>query len=109
MVKKGRITDEEKFIIKGMQLEGKEVSEIAEFIGRGEKTVAKYMIDVDSLEVEEEEDEEEKVQPLTVNQTNGKGDGGVLIMTGAESARIEKTKESRPENPAMAKFTFKMK
>ena len=114
MAKKGKLTQEEKYIIHGMQLEGKEPKEIAKFMDRTERVVLSNMIDVEDLAEDEDEDEEveetKAKDTLTINTTDGKGDNGVLVMTAAASAKADADYAAKQPDPTyMSKYTFKMK
>ena len=88
---KGKITTQEKYCIGKLKQDGKSITEVAEFLNRPESLVQKYY----EQEPETENHQKEKKRKTTffINKTSGKKEGGVSIMTEAQSSRSDDLKQ----------------
>jgi len=96
---KGKVTDQEVFIIKGMYSDGMSIKEISEELSRAESTIEKY-IDVKEPEPEPEAVAEQKEvdrseTTMFIKNTAGKNNSGISVMTDAESSRSDITRSKR--------------
>lgn len=99
---KGKVTDQEIFIMKGMYSDGMTIKEISDELSRAESTIEKY-IDVKEPEptpepvAEQEEDNYTNRADTTmfIKNSAGKNNNGVSIMTDAESSRSDMTRDRR--------------
>ena len=96
MTVKGKMNKTEKYCIEKMVAEGTEISEIAEFLGRTEKTVEKFASTL-SVAQTDERPKKNKNEALFVRNTVSKGNKGVSVMTESESTRGEKKKKRDPK------------
>jgi len=100
---KGRLTKSEKYIIEGMLKDKYSVGQIAEELGRTEKTVEKYQAVVraksrPSKKKAKKQDPPQmaRAKDLMVNETAAKKDSGVSIMTEGASARGDEKQAISP-------------
>lgn len=96
---KGKVTDQEVFIIKGMYSDGMSIKEISEELSRAESTIEKY-IDVKEPEPEPEPVAEQKEvdrseTTMFIKNTAGKNNSGISVMTDSESSRSDITRSKR--------------
>jgi len=94
-MKKGKMTQVEKYCVDNMAKEGESSQDIAEFLDRPVALVEKYMPELPA-------EEELKKRPSTkinktqfIRETAAKKEKAVSIMTGQESSRSEQTRSSR--------------
>ena len=100
---KGRLTKSEKYIIEGMLKDKHSVGQIAEELGRTEKTVEKYQAVVKAKLRPSKKKVKKKDPPkmakakdLMVNETALKKNSGVSIMTEGASARGDEKEAAAP-------------
>lgn len=112
---RGKLTQNEKYIIEGMKRDGVSPSDIASNIGRAKKTVQKHLDStVQQTKISNKkkqkttETKQATAKDLMVNRTVGKGESGVAIMTEAASSRGDESRErgapSRLSNGAIQKI-----
>ena len=102
-LKTGKITTEEKYIIKGMKAEGKGLSEIAKLLKRTEVSIKSYYEDKLDKKLEKVSNkpvlDENYVVRLTakdlmINETESGRKGSVAIMTEAASMKGDDSKDA---------------
>jgi len=104
---KGKVTEQEVFIMKGMYADGMTVKEISDELSRSEATIEKY-IDVKE-EVAEAEPEvnnytNRKGTTMFIRSSAAKNESGVTIMTDAESSRSDMLRAKRQSKIANTKL-----
>ena len=103
---RGKLTQNEKYIIEGMLKDKHTPEEIAKELGRTKKTVENYRSEIKRKATKQktkkaQKAKEAKSQPLTakdlmVNKTLAKKERGVSVMTEAASARGDGNQELTP-------------
>ena len=104
---KGKLTQNEKYVIEGMSKDKHTAGDIAKELGRTKQTIEKYQGEVKNRakkqkiksQAKEAKAKEEKVltaKDLMVHKTMVKKEEGVSIMTEAASARGDEEKGSAP-------------
>jgi len=98
---KGKVTEQEIYIMKGMYSDGMSVEDISKEMSRSEATIEKYL-DVKEEVVEAATDPEPKDNYTNRNNTTmfirnsaAKNNNGVTIMTDGESSRSDMTRGKR--------------
>lgn len=99
---KGKVTEQEIYIMKGMYSDGMSVEDISKEMSRSEATIEKYL-DVKEEAVEAEAEQTEQVDNYTnrkdttmfIRNSGAKRNNGVTIMTDAESSRSDITRSKR--------------
>jgi hypothetical protein len=112
---KGKVTEQEVFIMKGMYLDGMSFEQIAKEVSRSAATVEKYLSDVVSSEklpeddVSDEQDysdggyTDRKNTTMFIKNSAAKTRSGISIMTDAESSRSDMTRNKRVGGKAINK------
>jgi transposase len=98
---KGKVTEQEIFVMKGMYSDGMSIEDISKELSRSEATIEKYL-DIKE-EVVEAEAEAEKTETYTnrnnttmfIRSSAAKNNNGVTIMTDSESSRSDMTRSKR--------------
>jgi len=112
---RGKLTQNEKYIIEGMKKDGISAADIASNIGRAQKTVQRHLDStvqqakpIAKKKQKTTEAKQVTAKDLIVNKTVGKGESGVAIMTEAASSRGDESRErgapSRLSNGAIQKI-----
>lgn len=100
---KGKVSDQEVFVMKGMYADGMSVEEISKEMTRSEATIEKYLGDLLKEEVVEASTETEAEDNYTnrnnttmfIRSSAAKNNNGVTIMTDGESSRSDMTRSKR--------------
>ena len=95
---KGKVTEQETWIMKGMYSDGISTKEIAKQLSRTQLTVEKHLdVKEQDLEVTEEPVKQHNKNDTTmfVRSSIAKNNNGVTIMTDAESSRSDFTRDKR--------------
>ena len=104
---RGKLTQNEKYIIEGMLKDSCAIKDIATELGRAQKTIEKYKSEVkkknNKLKIKKAAKKSAdkastvlKTKDLIVNKTQGKKSDGVSIMTEAASARGDGPSDLEP-------------
>jgi len=96
---KGKVSDQEVFVMKGMYADGMSVEEISEKMERSTVTIEKYLdIKEEVVEAEAEATDESNNRNNTtmfIRSSAAKNNNGVTIMTDSESSRSDMTRSKR--------------
>ena len=98
IMSKGKVTEQETWIMKGMYSDGISTKEIAKQLSRTQLTVEKHLdVKEQDLEVTEEPVKQHNKNDTTmfVRSSIAKNNNGVTIMTDAESSRSDFTRDKR--------------
>lgn len=86
---KGKVTEQEIYVMKGMYSDGMKISDIAEELSRSPKTIEKYLDSVEEQEHKTNEYRDKKNTTMFIKKTSSQKRKGITIMTDAESARSD--------------------
>ena len=96
IMSKGKVTEQEAWVMKGMYSDGISIKEISKRLSRSQSTVEKYL-DIKEQEQEEPVKEHNKNDTtMFVRSSAAKNNNGVTIMTDAESSRSDFMRGKRP-------------